>query len=73
MTDLLPPTRAGNLVVWAVLWSALLGWQIVSVVVPALPSIGDVVRAIRRRWLGRWALLAGWASLGWHLFVETTF
>lgn len=73
MTELLPETRGGNLIVWAVVWGWLAGWQLVTAVVGRLPSIVAVVRFLRRWWLGRWALLFGWAWLGVHLFTRTTF
>ena len=35
-----------------------------------LPSFGDVLTVILRRWPVRVALVAGWLWLGWHLFVR---
>jgi hypothetical protein len=70
---MLPADRTANLLIWAAIWSALWGWQAVTVAVDRLPSFVLVVRALRATWLTRWALLAGWVWLGWHIFVRTTY
>lgn len=73
LTGLLPDDRTANLLVWAVVWSALLGWQAITARSADLPSIAVVVRLLRVTWLTRWALLLGWVWLGWHIFVRTTY
>jgi hypothetical protein len=70
---MLPADRTTNLLIWAVIWAALWGWQAVTVAVDRLPSFVLVVRLFRATWLTRWALLAGWVWLGWHIFVRTTY
>lgn len=70
----LPHSRAANLAIWVAMWVALFGWQAATVLSGRLPSIADVVRALRRWWLTRWVLLVGgWGWLGWHIFVRTSF
>lgn len=67
----LPDTWTGNLVVWAIIWTALWGYQGLTLWVrPTLPSFGDAVFAVQRSRLVRWALLLGWAWWGWHTFVR---
>lgn len=68
----LPADRSANLVLWVVVWSLVLLWVVVTARSPALPNLVDLVRFVRRFWLLRWALLAFWIWLGWHLFVRTT-
>jgi uncharacterized membrane protein YhaH (DUF805 family) len=65
-----PASRAANLVVWSVVAATLVGWQVAALLTPSLPSLADVVRRLRDRWPTRWALLIGWAWLGWHTFVQ---
>lgn len=62
-----------NIALWVVIWSAIFLWQAVTVRSANLESFGSVVRLVRRWWLTRWVLLAAWAWLGWHLFVQTTY
>ena len=69
---LLPEDRTANLVIWAVLWTLILSWALVTALKPRLPSVADLTRFARRYWLLRWALIAFWVWLGWHLFVRTT-
>jgi len=73
MRNLLPADRVVNLLVWAVLGVALAAWQTRSVVTHRTAGLTDVVRLARRRLVTRWAMLAGWAWIGWHLFVRTSF
>jgi hypothetical protein len=73
MVDFLPSTRAGNLLVWVVIWSSIGVWSAVTLAVDGLPTFASVVRLVRRFWLGRLFLFAGWAWLGWHIFVRTHF
>jgi hypothetical protein len=69
----LPPhDRAANLVLWAVICAALAGWQILTAR-RQLPTIATVVRRAREWWPSRLVLLLGWAWLGWHLFVRTSY
>ena len=65
--------RSENLMVWVVLWSALLAWQVLTARRADLPSVVVIVRLLRRWWVPRWSLLLAWGWLGWHLFVRTTF
>ncbi len=67
----LPANWTINVAIWAVVWSALLGWQLITARSPRLPSFGSMVRLARRWWVTRWALLLLWVWLGWHLFVDT--
>jgi len=69
---LLPADRSANLVIWAVVWAAVLVWAVVTIRSPLLPTFVDLVRFVCRFWLLRWALLAFWIWLGWHLLVRTT-
>jgi hypothetical protein len=70
--SILPADLVLNLVIWALLALCLAAWQTFTARSPAQPSFGDLVRHARRWLLVRWLLLAGWAWLGWHLFVRTT-
>jgi hypothetical protein len=60
------------LAVWAALAVAVLAWTWVTARSDRLPGLGEVVRRVRRRALGDVLLVAGWAWVGWHLFVRTT-
>lgn len=71
MRDLPPADRETNLVIWAVLWAAFLGWAVFTTRREDLPSFGTLAAAFRQRRWARWTLLAAWAWLGWHLFVRT--
>lgn len=73
MTELLPDTRTANLIVWAVVWALLLGWQAITSKMPSMPTIAAVAGLLRATWPTRWLLLAGWIWLGWHIFVRTTY
>jgi hypothetical protein len=67
----LPATWNANLVVWALIWGGLWGFQALALVTrPTLPSFGDLILAIQRSRLVRAFLLAGWAWWGWHVFVR---
>jgi len=68
---ILPPdSRATNLVIWAILFGTLALWQIVTALHPRLSSLGDFFGLLERWWVTRWALLAGWFWLGWHVWVR---
>jgi hypothetical protein len=67
-----PSTRSGNLAIWVAIAMALLAWQATTIAARSLPSLRDVVRRLRARRRTRWALLLGWAWLGWHTFVQGT-
>jgi hypothetical protein len=69
----LPHDFTANMLIWAVIWSALVGWQVVTARSRRLPSFAPLVVLVRRTLITRWALLAGWAWLGWHLFVRTSY
>ncbi|WP_248962782.1 DUF6186 family protein [Sphaerisporangium perillae] len=57
--------------VWAVLFGALFAWEALGLVGAAgVPTISDVVRAVMRYPVGRWALFALWLWFGWHFFVR---
>jgi hypothetical protein len=65
------PDLTVNLALWAVVWGALWCWQFVTMSRrPRLPSFGDLVFALQRGRLGRLLLFAGWAWIGWHVFVR---
>lgn len=68
----LPEDRTANLVLWVVLLGAIAAWVVVTLAVRRLPSVADVTAFVRRWWILRWAALAFWVWLGWHLFVRTT-
>jgi hypothetical protein len=57
-------------IVWAVIGGAWAVWLVVTVVVPRLPTIAQVVRAFLGSWLGRFLALAAWGGAGWHLFCQ---
>ncbi|MGH2690254.1 MAG: DUF6186 family protein [Actinomycetota bacterium] len=65
-----PPSRSINLVIWSVLFGAIGLWQAWCLAHDRLPSLGAVLRLVRRWRPARWALLAGWFWLGWHAFVR---
>lgn len=69
----LPPANLRvNIAIWAVLFGAVVVWQVVTARSRDLLSFGDVIRLARGSWILRWSLLASWIWLGWHLFVRTT-
>lgn len=57
---------------WAVVIGLLLGWEGLSMTMkaPGWPSSSDMLRAVTRPVLGRWALFGMWLWLGWHLFMR---
>ena len=60
-----------NNVIWVALWSALFGWQAYAMATrPRFPSFGDLLFALQRLRLFRLLLFAGWAWLGWHVFIR---
>jgi transposase-like protein len=63
-------SRSANLLVWAVLFGAIVLWQGICLASSRLPSLGAVVELLQRWRPSRWALLAGWFWLGWHAFVR---
>jgi hypothetical protein len=69
----LPADWTINIAIWAVIWSAIAVWQVVTVRSPGLPSFASVIRLARRSWFLRWVLLLFWVWLGWHIFVRTHF
>jgi hypothetical protein len=69
----LPADYTANLVIWAIVWAALIGWQVVTARAPRLDSFSALVVLARRTLASRWLLVAGWAWLGWHLFVRTSY
>ena len=66
-----PEHRLANLSVWAIIWTALIGWQVLTLRSARWPSFGVLVKVLRHHWVTRWALLSAWAWLGWHLFART--
>ncbi|MDZ7678083.1 MAG: DUF6186 family protein [Acidimicrobiales bacterium] len=71
MRGLPPADRTTNLVIWVVLWTLFFGWTAFTALRHDLPRFATLVSAFRQRRWARWALLAAWAWLGWHLFVRT--
>lgn len=71
--SVLPDDRAANLAIFGVVWMAVISWQLITAHTDRLPSFVSVVGLAKRWRTARWALLAGWAWLGWHLFVRTTY
>jgi hypothetical protein len=63
-------TRTTTLAVFAVLGAAFAAWSAYTVVRPEQRSIVQLIDRVGRSRLGRWALLLGWAWLGWHLFAR---
>jgi hypothetical protein len=76
--DLLPREQAGlaphpliGYLAWAVLFGALFAWEGLALArVPGVPTFSDVVRAIMRYPVGRWALFALWLWAGWQVFIR---
>jgi hypothetical protein len=64
-------SRATTLAGFAVIALAMVAGQAVSLLSGRLPTLGQVVSLVTRRWPARWLLLAGWLWLGWHLFVRS--
>lgn len=56
---------------YVLLAAALLAAQVVALVTGRIPTLGQAASAAARRPVGRWALLAGWMWVGWHLFVRS--
>ena len=63
-------TRAETFAGFVVLGIAIIATQVAALRRADVATIGAVVRALTRRRLVRWLLLAGWLWLGWHLFVR---
>ena len=76
--DLLPPRPASlprhpliGYLAWAVLFGALFAWEGLALArVPGVPTFSDLVRAIMRYPVGRWALFVLWLWAGWQLFIR---
>ena len=56
--------------VWGALMSAALLCEVVGLLAPGWPTIGDFVRLVMRPRIGRWIVLIGWMWLGWHTLVR---
>lgn len=69
----LPSDWTLNVAIWAVIWSAIFAWQLVTVRSARLPTFATVIRLARRWWLTRYGLVLFWVWLGWHLFVRTNY
>lgn len=62
-----------GVVAWILLAAGLLGWEAVCRRSGGTrPGLGQAVSAVWRRRLGRWALVAAWAFVGFHLFARYT-
>lgn len=63
---------AMGLVVWAVLFGLLLGYQGFALVraQDRWPALSEVLDTVMRHAAGRWVLFALWLWFGWHLFVR---
>jgi hypothetical protein len=53
------------LVALTVLWGAFTWWRR-----PRYTTFDDLVTRLMRHRFWRWAVWAGWAFVGWHLFVR---
>jgi hypothetical protein len=67
----LPSDWTLNIIIWAVVWSALAVLQVIAARHDDVASFGTIVRFLRRWWVTRWVMLAFWVWLGWHIFVRT--
>lgn len=56
---------------YAAIALAALVWQAICVRRRSL-SLGGLGCRLAAGWVTRWALLAAWAWVGWHLFVRGT-
>ena len=58
--------------VWALLFGALFAWEGIGLVRTgsAYPTFSDVIRAVMRFPVARWALFALWLWFGWHAFIR---
>jgi hypothetical protein len=64
-------SRAVTVAGYVLLAAALLACQVVAMATGRIPTLGQAVSAVTRRPVGRWALLASWLWIGWHLFVRS--
>jgi hypothetical protein len=53
------------LVAMLLLWGAITRWRR-----PRYATFDDIVTRLLRHRFWRWAVWAGWAFVGWHLFVR---
>jgi hypothetical protein len=59
------------MIVWAVLFAALVGWQLVALRRPdRWIGLGRLVGIAMSNVVGRVVLLLTWMWLGWHLFAR---
>jgi hypothetical protein len=65
-------TRNVMIMGYIVIFAAFLAYELVTLVHPKLPGLGDGIDAVMRFRGWRWALLIGWLWLGWHFFVRST-
>ncbi|MEW6155571.1 MAG: DUF6186 family protein [Actinomycetota bacterium] len=69
----LPADWTLNVAIWAAIWAAIVGWQLVTLRSGRLPRFATVVRLARHRCLTRYGLVLFWGWLGVHLFVRTDY
>jgi hypothetical protein len=63
-------SRTTTLAGFAVLAAAMLTYQVIGLVRPRTPTLGQAVATLLGTRYGRPVLLAAWLWLGWHLFVR---
>jgi hypothetical protein len=64
-------SRQVTLVGYALLAAGLVALQLVALVSALVPTLGQVVTRVMRWRAGRWALVAAWLWVGWHVFVRS--
>jgi hypothetical protein len=62
--------RTVTFIGYGALLVAFVAWSVVSARRPNAMSVPDVLDAITRTRVRRFACLAAWAWLGWHLFAR---
>jgi len=56
---------------WAVILTALFTWQTLGLLHgPEWPTMSDMLRALMRTPVARWALFGAWLWIGWHVFIR---
>lgn len=56
---------------WIAIFTAMFVWQTVGLLQgPWWPTMSDMLRAVMRAPVGRWALFGAWLWIGWHVFIR---
>lgn len=58
---------------YGVILAAFVVYEVIALVRPGVPTLGDGAARLGRSRGRRWAVLVGWLWIGWHLFVRSTF